>query len=454
MMFLRRLSRRHGGHGGHGKFKFLIPPWAPCSPCLRVRSSFFIFHFSFFFFLLSSCPSEAAGPGAVADPAALNYFKDNKLAAGWNLGNSLDSHSNGVGGETGWGNPAVNQAIMNGVKKAGFNLIRIPVTWMGHIGAAPDYTIAPARLARVAEAVDMAHNAGLVVIINLHHDGASESAEKEAGWLSVKKSSASAADRAAITAQFARVWAQIADHFKNYDEWLMFESMNEIHDGGWAWSGAFRSNPQAQFAILNEWNQIFSDTVRAAGGKNDKRFLVIPSYCTVPEATYPGGKLNGQSITIGDLFELPDDSVPGRQVVTFHYYRPDNVGLGSTTSARFDWGNASDKNAVDSAFKPFKAAYIDRNIPVIIGECGATRQVYTDTAKLAQARASRLAYLSHVFGTAKKYGLVPVYWDNGSFGNRTSETFGLFDRATGQPYNFPATTEFKECIEAMINAVR
>ena len=449
MLFAKDLSRRHGVHKGHKKIKNLNS-FVPL--CLCVRSSIPFFLFSFFFLFLS-CPSEAAGPGPVVSADALEYFRDNNLTAGWNLGNALDAHRNGVGGETEWVNVAVNQNLLNGVRAAGFNLIRIPVTWMGHIGDAPNYTIAPARLTRVAEVVNMAHNAGLKVIINLHHDGATSSETSEAGWLSIKKSLSNPSDKAAITAKFVRVWAQIAEHFKDYDEWLMFESMNEIHDGGWAWSVAFRGKPQDQFDIINEWNQLFTNTVRAVGGKNEKRFLVIPSYCTVPEATYPGGKLSGQSITIGDLFKIPNDSVSGRQVITFHYYKPDDVGLGSGT-ARSDWGTTADKNAIDNAFRPFKAAYIDRNIPVIIGECGATRQVYTDAAKLAQARASRLAYLSHVFGTAKKYGLVPIYWDNGSFGNRTSETFGLFDRTTGEPYNFPATTEFRECIEAMINAVK
>jgi endoglucanase len=423
-----------------------------------------------------SCPSAAAGPGsglpeidvhyvpktpdtansypleAMGGQTAFGYFTEKGLSVGWNLGNALDSHSNGVGGESGWVNASVNQAIMNGVKDAGFNVIRIPVTWMGHIGDAPDHHMSEARLKRVAEVADMAHNAGLVVIINLHHDGATASVTSEAGWLSVRKAYQSDAEYRTITHKYVRVWVQIAKYFQNYGDWLIFESFNELHDGGWGWSEAFRSKPQEQIDVLNQWSQLFTDAVRSTGGNNAARYLMIPAYCSAPEALDPAGRL-GNSNT-GRFFILPTDTVPGKQIVTFHYYKPDNVGSGHATNARYDWGTASDKTAIDNAFRPFKAAFIDRSIPVIIGECGATRQVYTDAAKLASARASRLAYLSHVFSTAKKYGLVPVYWDNGSFGNRTSETFGLFNRTTGQPYNYPATTEFKECIDAMINAVK
>jgi len=403
---------------------------------VRFASLFFLLLF------LAACPSAPDGSGLPVDPTAIEYFRENDLAAGWNLGNTLDSHNNGVAGETIWGKPAINQQLLDGVKAQGFNLLRLPITWMGYIGNAPSYTIAPARLARVAEVVDMAHNASLVVIINLHHDGNTKNSTDEPGWLSIKKSLASSTDKAAITAKFRRVWEQIADHFKNYGEWLIFEGFNELHDGNWFWES--RVVPKNQYDLVNEWNQVFTDAVRGVGGKNAERLLVIPGYCTGAEAL------------LNSNFKLPSDSSPGRQIVSFHYYRPDNVGLGEGTNrpARSDWGTTADKNAIDRAFQPFKAAFVDRNIPVIIGECGATRQVYTDAAKTAQAHQSRLAYLGHVFGTAKKYGLVPIYWDNGSTGNSRGETFGLFNHNTGEPYGFPGTTEFKECIDAMINAVK
>jgi endoglucanase len=388
-------------------------------------------------------------PETMADKTAFQFFADEGLTVGWNLGNSLDGFSGDrVGGETNWGNPAINQKLMDGIKAAGVNVIRIPVTWMGHIGAAPDHRVAESRLKRVAEVVDMAHNAGLKVIINLHHDGSTSSTTKEDGWLSVGKASRDKEEYAKITHKYVRLWAQIACYFKNYGDWLIFESMNEIHDGGWGWSPAFKSNPSSQMNIVNEWNQLFTSIVRSTGGNNATRYLMVPSYCSAPEALDPAGRLGDTSV--GRFFKLPTDTVSGRQIVTFHYYKPDNVGLGSNTDPKSNWGTDTDKSNIDNAFKPFKAAYIDRDIPVVIGESGATRQVYSDAAKTAQARASRLAYLSHVYGTAKKYGLVPVYWDNGATGDKTSETFGLFNRTTGEP----ASPEFRECVEAIINAVK
>jgi len=382
-------------------------------------------------------------PEPMADKTAFRYFADEGITVGWNLGNTLDSHSGGVGGETTWGNPAINQELMNGVKAAGFNVIRIPVTWMGHIGDAPDHVIAESRLKRVAEAAEMAHNAGLKVIINLHHDGSTQSQTVEAGWLSIGKAFKTKDEYNKITQKYVRVWSQIATYFKNYGDWLIFESFNELHDGGWCWSSSFKTSPKAQMDVLNEWNQFFIKKVRSTGGNNATRYVLIPSYCTVPEATYPGGKIRDQTVSIGDLFKLPTDTAEGRIIVTFHYYKPDAFGLTGKTAS---WGTAAEKNDIDNAFKPFKAAYTDKNIPVILGECGAP---ITNTADTAKAHQSRLAYLGHICSTAKKYGIVPIYWDNGATAGG-GEKFGLFNRRTGDP----ATDELNECIQAMVNAVK
>jgi len=368
-------------------------------------------------------PQEAMG-----SQTAQAYFTAKNLSAGWNLGNSLDAHRNGMAGETEWGNPAINQALLNGVKAAGFNLLRLPVTWMGHIGSAPDYHVAEARLARVAEVVDMAHNAGLVVIINLHHDGATANTTTEAGWLSINKALASASGKTAITVKFMRLWKQIATYFKNYGDYLIFEGFNELHDGQWFWET--RNVPKAQYDLINEWNQIFVNTVRATGGNNAERFLVIQGYCTGAEAL-----LNGN-------FELPTDSASGKQILSFHYYRPDNFALNGTAAT---WGTVNEKAAIDTLFARFKAPFINYGIPVIIGETGPVK----NGANTDAARQARAAYASYMFGKAKENGLVPVYWDNGNFGT-SGEVFGLINRTTGQPNNAESTA----VIGAMINAVR
>ena len=366
----------------------------------------------------------------VSGKTAFEYFKDEKIYAGYNIGNSLDAHSNGEASETSWGNPRINQELMNGIKAAGFDIVRIPVTWIGHFGAAPDYRLNERYLRRVAQVVTMANSAGLKAIINLHHDGAGGVAD---AWLSINTARRSKEGYQQVTFQFVRTWQQIALYFKNYGDWLMFESFNEIHDGNWGNSSYDILLPQ--FKIINEWNQYFTDVVRKTGGNNTSRFLIIPGYVT------------NVRHTLGANFKLPEDSSQGRQVVTFHYYDPYQFGIQGSQSR---WGSDSDKQKTDSDFAPFKPKFVDNGIPVIIGECGAVLQLYpSDQAKEETARQSRREYLPHIYGTAKKYGLVPFYWDNGGT-TGSGEKFGLFNRREGTP-NSP---ESELLINAMINAVK
>jgi len=407
-----------------------------------------------FSLLLTACVSSSGKPAAyyvpsvpdavreyplepVSGKTAFEYFRDEKIVVGWNLGNTLDSYSsNGsIPGETTWGNPLTNQEIMNGIKAAGFDIIRIPVSWMSDIGSAPDHKINIRRLQRVADVVDMAHKAGLKVIINLHHDGSTPSLGREDGWLSITKSYRNEADYKRITHQFARVWDQIAAYFKNYGDWLMFEPMNEIHDGGWGHSVEFKMFANRQLEIINKWNQVFTDRVRAAGGNNTNRYLIIPGYCTIPQYTLP------------DAFKLPDDSAADRLVVKFHYYDPHEFSIRGSRSA---WGTPADIQKIDNDFAPFKTNYVDNNIPVIIGETGAVLQLFPDDpAREALARQNRRVYFQHIYAGAKRYGLIPIYWDNGSTIG-PGEKFGLFDRRTGQP-NSP---ESEALIRIIMNAIK
>jgi endoglucanase len=358
-----------------------------------------------------------------------NYFKDEKIAAGWNLGNTLDSFRDGAGDEVAWGNPRVNQEIMNGVKAAGFDIIRIPITWMGNFGDAPDHKVSLSRLRRVAEVVDMAHNAGLKVIVNLHHDGSTDS-NKDNGWLSISRAARSTEQFNRITTIYARLWQQISLYFKNYGDWLIFESFNELHDGGWGGSGDIN-----HFIVITKWNQLFVDIVRASGANNAERFLMVGAYCQDPHKTLSSG------------FILPTDTAEGKLIVSFHYYDPYQFGI---EGSRSTWGTDADKQKTDRDFAPFKERFIDKNIPVIIGECGAVLQLYPNNqTREAEAAQSRRQYLQHIFATSKKYGLIPVYWDNGAVSGN-GEKFGLFNRRTGQPNS----TESETLIKLMINAVK
>jgi len=399
--------------------------------------------------ILDYCSFKPSTPDAqsnyplepMSDKTAMEYLADGKILVGINMGNTFDAWGkNGAevlsGEEVNWGNPQFNQEIFIGIKEAGFDMVRLPITWMGHMGPGPDYKISESYLKRISEVAVYAHNAGLKVIINIHHDGSCEKKGNtvvDNGWLSINRARVSQAEYDKVTFQFARTWQQISAYFMNFGDWLIFEPFNELHDGGWGWSPESQQRPQ--YDIINQWNQIFTMIVRESGANNANRYLLIPGYVSSPKHT------------LADYFVLPVDSAADRQIVTFHYYDPWEFGIAGTRS---EWGTDADKIKVDRDFAPFKAKFVDNKIPVIIGESGAVKQLFPgDKAKESSAARDRLDYLAHVFGKANQYGLIPVYWDNGSISGN-GEKFGLFNRSTGKANS----DESKAIIEAMISAVK
>ena len=373
---------------------------------------------------------------------ALDYFREQDIRLGWNLGNTLDANTNGVinaNSETSWGNPAAAKALFDAVKAQGIDIVRIPVTWgngTNNIGPAPTYTIDSTRLNRVHAVVTMARDAGLKVIINTHHD------DTFYGWINLHKALNSDQEKTEIDNKLREVWRQIANKFKDYGQWLIFESMNEVIDRGptadgndddWGWDG-FRDNPKKYIDVINDWNQIFTDVVRSTGGNNATRFLMYPSYASNPYFTLPDGRTNQeQSWTgspVGVHFKLPTDSAgTGRQIITYHYYNPFNFAHDATVTNWNTGGNASFEQQVVDLFTRTKTHFIDKGIPVIIGEMGPRWQTS------AEGQTNRLAYINYVWGKAREYGLVPVYWDDG--GN-----FRMMNRTTNQPRDAHATASF------------
>ena len=350
------------------------------------------------------------------------------LGLGWNLGNQLDAHNSGVANETAWGNQKTTQALFDKLAAAGITTVRIPVTWMGHIGDAPGYEIEKAWMDRVAEVVGYAENAGLNAIVNIHHDGADSEY-----WLSIKDAAQDETKNTAIKTELKAVWTQIAERFKDKGNFLAFESMNEIHDGGWGW-GDNRNDGGKQYSILNDWNQVFVDAVRAVGGGNSNRFLGVPGYCT------------NVALTVSN-FKLQTDKVQNRLMVSVHFYDPNEYTLDAKYS---EWGHtgAADKKAnwgdednVKDVFNSLKTTYIDKGIPVYIGEMGCVSRT-TD-----RAESFRKYYLEYICKAAKEYGLAPVYWDNGGTGSGKEES-GLFNHATGDYLNNAA-----EIVEVMKKAI-
>lgn len=333
------------------------------------------------------------------------------LGLGWNLGNQMDAHANGKSSETCWGNPVVDQNLFDAVRKAGFKSVRIPVTWMGHVGPGPEYKIEEEWLDRVAEIVGYAEKAGLYAIINIHHDGADSKY-----WLDIKKGSVNAALNNNIEKELASIWTQVARKFADKGEFLIFESMNEIHDGGWGW-GANRTDGGRQYRTFNQWQQVFVDAVRATGGKNAERWLAVPTYCT--------------QIEMGKELTLPTDP-SGRLIVAVHCYEPYEYTLNATYS---EWGHTgaagkkdkSDEKTLVGELDMIADQWLSKGMPVYIGEFGCVRR---DSER---EEAFRRYYLEYYTKAASDRKIPMLYWDNG-YPGAGPEMSGLFNRAEGTIY--------------------
>ncbi|GAA2576437.1 hypothetical protein GCM10010435_60690 [Winogradskya consettensis] len=337
------------------------------------------------------------------------------MGAGWNLGNSLEANSNGVPSETAWGNPVVTQALINRVKASGFKTIRIPVSYLGNIGAGPNYTVNAAWLTRIAAVVDYAYSQGLYVVVNMHGDG-----YKSVGgsWLICD-----ASDQTTIKDKYAKVWQQVATKFQSYNEHLILESMNEEFDGQYG-------NPtQPCYSNINAYNQSFVDTVRRTGGTNASRWLLVPGWNT------------NIDYTVGNYgFALPTDqyrssTIPAaeqRIMISVHYYDPwdftgqeDGVitqwGPNATNPAKTStWGQ---EDYLDAQLKKTYDTFVTRGYPVFVGEYGSIDKTAYDSAN----NTYRADFARTLVAAAKKYGAATAYWDNGYNGQHG---FGLFDRSS------------------------
>ena len=391
---------------------------------------------------ITSCANQKKQAEAVPEPTALQFAQS--LGLGWNLGNNLDAWGgDGVAVETAWKNDLATQAAFDSVAQAGFSSVRIPITWLGHFGQAPDYTINPERMERVAEVVGYAHNAGLKVIINIHHDGHADGGHADTyTWLRVQDAAKDEALNTQIKQQLAALWTQIANRFKDEGDWLIFETMNEIHDGNWG-NESVMENPQDQYRVLNEWNQTALDAIRATGGQNATRYVGIPGYVTQPWLTTR-------------TLVLPKDQVEGRLMVAVHSYDPwDYAGSGKysqwghTSTVTNEQGTIMYQNGeqeyvamLDNLYN----TYIQQGIPVYFGEFACVHR--SD----ALAEAYRLYYLEYVCKAMKDRQMVAFYWDNGYEHNRDNpdtddDVFGLINHTTGQ-----YILDGQEVCRVMVNA--
>ena len=350
------------------------------------------------------------------------------MGAGWNLGNTLEANSNGTPNETVWGNPKASSALMKLIKDSGFNTIRIPVSYLSKIGSAPDYKIDADWLARVKEVVDMALAEDLYVITNIHGDGYHG---VTGGWLLCD-----AQNQTEIKAKYKAVWQQIASTFKDYDEHLIFESMNEVFDGTYEWQNPGVPYPNANYyQNINDYNQIFVETVRPISLNNAKRWLLIPGWNTDIDLT---SEAKG--------FKIPEDkyvdrSTSGKRLmISVHYYAPWDLCGDDTDEGVTRWGDeawkensskcttygqgANSESTMIGQFDKLKTWFTSQGYPVVVGEYGTVDKTSYD-AENSQYTAYWTKTLCE---NARRVGAVPVLWDNGHLS--TAKGFATINRAT------------------------
>ena len=337
------------------------------------------------------------------------------MGPGWNLGNQLESVTDNVPEETNWGNPVITEKLIQSVKAAGFKSIRIPVSYFAKIDDDKDYTIDSKWLDRVQEVVDYCIKNDLYAVINIHGDGYNTI---DGSWLLCNGK-----DQTEIKKKYKKVWKQIAERFKNYDEHLLFESMNEEFDGSY-------SEPNKEYyQNINDYNQIFVDTVRKTGDNNTKRWLIIPGWNT------------NIDYTAGDYgFKLPTDQYRDKSIdkeeqrimISVHYYSPWDF-CGGENGVITQWGNEADDPSKTSTtcdetymknqLNLMKTTFADKGYPVFIGEYGSIDKTSYDS----ENEYYRAYFARKLCQLSRKNGCIPMYWDNGYNG---VHGFGLFDRTT------------------------
>ena len=344
-----------------------------------------------------------------------------KLALGWNMGNQFDAFYNGSWAgdkflwpdETCWGNPKCTQATFKKLYDAGFRSVRIPVTWLKTIGEAPEYKIDETWMNRIVEVVGWARDAKLNVIVNTHHDEDHYYGNESMGhrWLNIIDATTSETTNEKIKDNIRGFWKNVAETFKDEGDYLIFESFNEINDGKWGGS----PNTDKQAAVLNQWNQVFVDAVRATGGNNATRWLGVPTYAANP------GMIK--------YFKMPDDPA-GKTMLAVHCYDPYNYTLAEGLPQKH-WGhtmnNPADEKLVRDVFSSLYVNYIAKGIPVYMGEFGCSMREYSSSGKEWK---NYLYYLEYFVKCSKSYGIPCFLWDNGSAGFG-SEHHAYIDHGNG-----------------------
>lgn len=354
---------------------------------------------------------DATGMGSTAVELAA------KMKLGWNIGNTLEASP---GSETAWGNPKVTKALIDLIKANGFNAIRIPCSWNQYANATTAQ-INATWLARVKEVVQYCVDNDMYVIVNIHWDG---------GWLEENCTEAKKVENNAKQKAF---WEQIATQLRGFDEHLLFASANEP-----------KVEDATQMAVLMSYHQTFIDAVRSTGGKNAYRTLIVQGPATDIDKT---NKL---------MTSLPIDKVANRMMAEVHFYPYQftlmtkdeswgkmfyywGAGNHSTTDTERNptWGEEAD---VDKFFKSMKTQFVDKGIPVILGEFGAIKRDLTGDALTLHLK-SRADFLKYVVKQSRANGMIPFYWDAGFM---DVNTMTIFNRTNNTVYDTQALTALQD----------
>lgn len=336
--------------------------------------------------LAVGCALMFAAAATAAEPlTATNYLQ--KLSPGINLGNTLEA----IPTATSWGNPKPTIEYFKAVRSAGFKSVRIPIAWSQY--SDKENKIDAKWMAHITEVVRMANRAGLYAMINVHWDG---------GWIQ-----ATYAKRNAVNAKLTKFWTQIATNFRSSDDNVLFAGTNEI-----GVEGVYDPPTSENAEVQNGYNQVFVNTVRATCGRNKTRWLVVQGYNTNIDATV---KVNAT---------MPNDVVKGRLMMEVHHYSPYNFALNDKSDI-WQWGaNATDPKATetwaneaytDSQFQVMKEKFVDKGVPVLLGEYSAGLK-----PRFPGMRRYQKDWVEYMTRSAFRHKLVPMYWDTGSLFNRTT----------------------------------
>lgn len=303
-----------------------------------------------------------------------------EMAPGVNLWNTLDAHcaaSQGLESETCWGNPVTNLKMITDIADRGFKTLRIPVTWYNHMGPAPDYKIDDEWMDRVEEVANYAFTNNLYVILNIHHDEFKPDTGR--GWIRPTND-----QKDSNIDQLEKVWTQIAERFKDYGDYLIFETINEPRAVGTPeeWNGGSQEHRDN----VNAYNLAVVNTIRSTGGNNAKRFMMIP-------------QVGAHGFAAVESLVFPNDDP--RLLVSLHDYTPFFFTLSTGDASITEWGSQADKDQIESHLKAYHDAFVAKGRGVILGEWGAAVKDNLE---------DRLRYYNFVAETTKKYQITPITW--------------------------------------------